>query len=348
LLKKIRKELINTTMQKSDHFNGEKFFNPTIPPSSGPSLKSIFKMLKQKRSKWPSYVENKAAPRLNEALSAGDISITFVNHATFLIQLSGLNILTDPVWSKRASPISWAGPKRVRKPGIEFDKLPEIDLILISHNHYDHLDIATLRKLSKRFSPTVLVASGDKKLVESAGFKNVYQFDWWEEIQINPDLKVTFTPAQHFSSRSLTDRNKSLWGSYMVSYRGQLIYFGGDAGYSNHFSEIKKRLGAPDIALLGIGAYEPRWFMKTMHMNPSEAVMAHKDLESRQSIGMHFGTFKLSSEAIDQPLIDLKEALVTEGLSHDKFVTLEEGETRIYRYGETRPGISLSGLESKQ
>jgi L-ascorbate metabolism protein UlaG (beta-lactamase superfamily) len=330
----------------SDHFDGEKFFNPTLPqPGSGPSFSSIIKMLRLKRSKWPVFVENKAVPRVNEKLAAGGISVTFINHATFLIQLPGLNILTDPVWSNRASPVQWAGPKRVRKPGIAFDELPDIDLILISHNHYDHFDKKTLKKLSRKFNPVVLVAAGDKRLARSTGFKNVHEFDWWEEIQLSPDLKITFAPAQHFSSRSLWDRNRSLWGSYMVSYCGQLIYFGGDAGYCGHFSEIKKRLGAPDLALLGIGAYEPRWFMKNMHMNPAEAVKAHLDLGAKNSVGMHYGTFQLSFEAHDQPLIDLKAAIENEGVPQDSFVTLFEGETRIFGSGVER-AFEKSEIES--
>jgi L-ascorbate metabolism protein UlaG (beta-lactamase superfamily) len=253
-----------------------------------------------------------------------------VNHATFLIQIPGGNILTDPVWSERASPFRWIGPKRVRKPGVKLDDLPKIDLILISHNHYDHLDIDTLETLNKRFAPRVLVAAGDKQLVKNTGLTDVRELDWWDDVQISSQLQVTFTPTQHFSSRGLFDRQHSLWGSYMIKNLGRLIYFGGDAGYSSHFSEIKRRLGSPDIALLGIGAYEPRWFMKPMHMNPAEAVKAHENIGSKQSIAMHNRTFRMSAEAIDQPQKDLKVALLKAGIPESKFVTLSEGETRIY------------------
>ena len=314
----------------SDHFDGERYYNPTLPQNFVPSISSVFKLLLEGRSKWPKYVPNTAVPQLNEKLASNDVAVTFVNHATFLLQISGLNILTDPVWSRRVSPFRWLGPARVRKPGIAFDELPNIDLILLTHNHYDHMDLDTLTKLNQRFAPTVLVSTGNKTLLRSIGFEDVHELDWWDDIQINPALKITFAPTQHFSGRSLWDRQKSLWGSYMLHYRNRLIYFGGDSGYSSHFSEIRQRLGPPDLSFLGIGAYAPRWFMKPMHMNPEEAVQAHQDLESRQSIGMHFGTFQLSSEAIDQPKIDLEAALSQQDVPDEQFVTLAEGETRIY------------------
>lgn len=291
--------------------------------------------MSEKRSAWPGPVENTAIPRLHEKLGPNEVAVTFVNHATFLIQMAGLNILTDPVWSDRIGSFGWLGSDRVRNPGVAFDDLPRIDLILISHNHYDHLDLDTLKRLSEKFSPTVLVPIGDKDLVKSAGFTDVRELDWWEDIEIGQGLKITFTPTQHFSRRGLFDLQKSLWGSYLVQARGKRVYFGGDAGYSIHFAEIKERLGAPDIALLGIGAYEPGWFMQAIHMNPAEAVKAHNDLGAKQSIAMHFGTFQLSSESIDQPPADLKTALAQEGVPEDRFVVPTEGETRIYRYGST-------------
>ena len=200
-------------------------------------------------------------PRLNETLGANEVAITFVNHATFLIQTGGITILTDPVWSERASPFRRIGPKRVRKPGVAFKVLPAVDIVLLSHNHYDHLDVSTLTKLRQRFAPTVLTAAGVAKIVAPIGFKDVRELDWWDKIQFNDTLNVTFVPAQHFSARGLFDRQKCLWGSYMIESRGCRVYFAGDTGYSTHFSDIRNRLGSPDIAMLGIGAYEPRWFM---------------------------------------------------------------------------------------
>jgi L-ascorbate metabolism protein UlaG (beta-lactamase superfamily) len=219
----------------------------------------------------------------------------------------------------------------VRKPGVEFESLPRIDVVLLSHNHYDHLDLATLRRLRQRFDPAVLAAAGDACVLQPLGFTHLRELDWWEQAAIRDTLKITFVPAQHFSGRGLFDRRKSLWGGYVIESLGRLVYFSGDTGYSSHFSDIKSRLGSPDIAILGIGAYEPRWFMTPVHMNPAEAVRAHGDLSAKQSIGMHFGTFQLTTEAIDQPKADLKAALAQNGISDAAFVTLHEGETRIYR-----------------
>jgi L-ascorbate metabolism protein UlaG (beta-lactamase superfamily) len=322
-----------TKTSRSDHFDGNRFFNPTLPKSFAPSWRSTLKMAREPRSRWPAWVENKGVPRLNETLAAGDVAVTFVNHATFLIQTGGNTILTDPVWSERVSPFLRIGPKRVRKPGVAFEDLPKIDIILLSHNHYDHLDVATLMRLRERFGPAVFAAAGDARLLAPLGFKDMRELDWWDEIQVNDTLAVTFVPAQHFSARGLFDRQKSLWGGYVIRSRGRRIYFAGDTGYSLHFSDINARLGPPDIAMLGIGAYEPRWFMRPIHMNPAEAVRAHQDLRSRQSIGMHFGTFQLTAEAIDQPQADLKRALSESGIPESEFVTLHEGETRIYPAG---------------
>lgn len=293
----------------------------------------IFKMFSEKRSTWPDFVENEGKPNFQDKPEVDQISLTFINHATFLLQIGGINILTDPVFSCRVSPFKWVGPARVRKPGIEMEKLPKIDLIIISHNHYDHLDLQTLYKLADKHSPQVLVPLGDKDLVERCGFKDVIEMDWWEHIQIKPGLKVIFAPARHFSGRGLFDRMKSLWGSYMIQYKDKRVYFGGDSGYSFHFKEIRKLLGDPDIALIGIGAYEPEWFMKPVHMNPAEAVQAHFDIGAKQTIAMHFGTFQLSSEGIEQPLTDLKTALSEKGVSPEKFYPLNEGESKAFLNG---------------
>jgi L-ascorbate metabolism protein UlaG (beta-lactamase superfamily) len=315
---------------RSDHFDGRRFFNPTLPKPSAPSRLSVLRMMREPRSRWPAWVENKGVPRLDEPLGAGQIAITFVNHATFLIQTGGLTILTDPVWSERASPFRRIGPRRVREPGVAFDDLPRIDIVLLSHNHYDHLDVATLARLRRRFTPTVLAAAGDGRLLRPLGFARLHELDWWDAIELNDALKITFVPTQHFSARGLFDQRKSLWGGYMIETRGRRVLFGGDAGYSTHFADIRTRLGAPDIAMLGIGAYEPRWFMQPLHMNPAEAVRAHRDLGAKQSIGMHFGTFQLTTEAFDAPKADLERALVESGIPDSEFVTLEEGETRIF------------------
>ncbi|WP_339388559.1 MBL fold metallo-hydrolase [Planctobacterium marinum] len=320
----------NERKSRSDHFDGKKYYNPTLQKQFSPGLSDIYQMMREGRPDWPDRIENKGVSQLDATLGPDDFSLTFVNHATFLIQFAGVNVLTDPVWSERASPVSWIGPKRVRKPGIPISKLPNIDLILISHNHYDHLDIKTLKLLSDKFNPVVVVPIGDKKLLNSVGIRNVKELDWWESISMEEGSTITFTPTQHSSARGLFDRDKSLWGSYFIKYRQRSIYFGGDAGYSSHFSETRKRLGPPDVALLGIGAYAPRFFMKSIHMDPAEAVLAHKDLGANQSVGMHFGTFQLSSESFDQPLKELGIALLEQGVKESAFTTLQDGETRLF------------------
>lgn len=311
----------------SDHYDGKRFFNPTLEKQFSPGLADMVKMLRQGRPKWPKSMENSGLFRKVDKPGPGEVYVTFVNHASFLIQFYQLNILIDPVWSQRASPISWAGPKRVRKPGIILEELPKIDLILLTHNHYDHLDIRTLKKIYLKFSPSVCVALGDKALMESIGITNVLEMDWWDSEEINSETRITFTPSQHFSARGLFDRYRSLWGGYYIEYGSRSIYFGGDGGYSSHFTDIKGRLTSPEIAILGIGAYAPRFFMKPIHMNPAEAVKAHIDLGARQSIGMHFGTFQLASEAFDQPLADLKVAKEEAGIPEDGFIVIPEGET---------------------
>ncbi|MBW9060411.1 MBL fold metallo-hydrolase [Agrobacterium pusense] len=312
----------------SDHFDGTRFFNPTLSQRFSPGFSDIVGMMKEGRPKWPRHIENLASPSFNEDLGSNGIAITFVNHATFLIQLPGLNILTDPVWADRVSPISWIGPKRVRSPGVLLEDLPRIDLVLISHNHYDHLDIGTLKELHRRFRPRAIVPIGDRRLVESTGMIVIAELDWWESVDVG-DARITLNPAQHSSSRTLFDRDRSLWGSYFVRRHSNSIYYGGDGGYCTHFSDIGKRMGSPDVAILGIGAFAPRWFMKPIHMDPAEAAQAHKDLGARLSIGMHFSTFQLASEAFEQPTADLKVAVEKEGLAPGSFITLKEGETRV-------------------
>ncbi len=315
--------------EKSDHFNGKRFFNPTHP--KGHTLGDLFRFFVSYRPKrWPKEVKNDISLDLHSNLSDNEVAITFVNHATLLIQVNGANILTDPVWSERASPVSFAGPKRARKPAIKIDELPKIDFVLVSHNHYDHMDLATLNLLNERFSPTFLVALGDRKKLERLGAKHIVEMDWWQQFEASSELKFIFTPTQHFSGRTPFTFSKSLWGAFVIKSKGHLIYFGGDAAYSTYFTETTKRLGEMDLSLIPIGAYEPRWFMKSVHMNPEEAVQAHLDLKSKRSIGIHFGTFQLTEEKIDQPVIDLKIAMKLRSLNNEDFNTLNEGQTEKF------------------
>ncbi len=308
---------------KSDHYDGEKFFLPW-----GDDLKSFWSVIKWKLTSssepWPDQIPVKNYP-FRPLGNSETASATFINHATFLLQFPGLNVLTDPIYSERAGPFGFVGPQRVRSPGIPFESLPPIDVVVVSHNHYDHMDIETLKKLDAKFHPLFLVPLGDEKLLKSENIEHVQALDWWDEVRVK-NVRFIFAPAQHWSARHLWDKNKCLWGSWMIDSGVLKVYHGGDTGYGRHFLDIKTRLGAPDLALLPIGAYEPRWFMRYYHMNPEEALKAHLDLEARTSIGMHFGTFQLTDEGIDRPLNDLKLAQEKQKISQDKFFILDQGE----------------------
>ena len=225
----------------------------------------------------------------------------WIGHSTFLINNGDLTILTDPIFSERASPLTFAGPKRLIKPVIKIKDLPEVDVITISHNHYDHLDINSLRKIQKKFpNVKILVPKGDLKLLRNYNLNNGFEFLWWEEIAFN-NTKFIFTPAQHWSARGIRDRNKSLWGSWFIKNEDKNIFHAGDTGYSDDFMEIRNRLGAVDFAMIPIGAYDPQWFMSYSHVNPEEALSIAKDLDAKKSIGMHWGTFILTDEPVLEP-----------------------------------------------
>ena len=225
----------------------------------------------------------------------------WIGHSTFLINNGDLTILTDPIFSERASPLTFAGPKRLIKPVIKIKDLPKVDVITISHNHYDHLDVNSLRKIQKKFpNVKILVPKGDLKLLRNYNLNNGFEFLWWEEITLN-NTKFIFTPAQHWSARGLRDRNKSLWGSWFIKTEEKNIFHAGDTGYSDDFIEIRNRLGPVDFAMIPIGAYDPQWFMSYSHVNPEEALSIAKDLDAKKSIGMHWGTFILTDEPVLEP-----------------------------------------------
>ena len=225
----------------------------------------------------------------------------WIGHSTFLINNGDLTILTDPIFSERASPLTFAGPKRLIKPVIKIKDLPKVDVITISHNHYDHLDVNSLRKIQKKFpNVKILVPKGDLKLLRNYNLNNGFEFLWWEAITLN-NTKFIFTPAQHWSARGLRDRNKSLWGSWFIKNEDKNIFHAGDTGYSEDFIEIRNRLGAVDFAMIPIGAYDPQWFMSYSHVNPEEALNIAKDLDAKKSIGMHWGTFILTDEPVLEP-----------------------------------------------
>ncbi len=318
----------------SDHCDGTHFFNPEPTIRTGANERGgqrggiwRFLLARLQRdesvwSRWPKHVENQAFPP-----PGGEASLSWIGHSTFLLRLPGLNVLTDPVFSQRCSPVQFAGPKRVRAPGIALADLPPIDVILLSHNHYDHMDIDSLRALY-RHSPGVRIVTtlGNTAYLAKKRLPHVIELDWWQEETVH-GATITVTPARHFSSRTLWDRNETLWGGLYLDYRGHKIFFAGDTGYTKYFAEIRHRLGAPTLAMLPIGAYEPRWMMGPVHINPAEAVQAMLDLDATRAVGMHFGTFQLTAEPIDAPIHDLKAAMLAADQPLERFFTLEAGES---------------------
>ncbi len=307
----------------SDHFDGERFFNPGR--ANGRGNAAVPKMLAEPRQPWPSSVPvqpQRPAPHPPEAW----VTLTFVGHSTFIIQTGSATIITDPVFSRRASPLSFIGPRRVREAAVDLEHLPPIDIVLLSHNHYDHCDLTSLRHIRKRFDPVIVTPLRNGRIARKAGYRRVEELDWWEQTHAAP-LPITMTPAQHFSARTPFDRNRALWGSFVVDVEDRRLFFAGDSGYAGHFADVRERIGDIHLALLPIGAYEPRWFMRDIHMNPEEAVQAHLDLGSAHSVGMHFGTFRLTTEAIDEPERALHEAKREKGLHDSAFRTLDFGQS---------------------
>ncbi|MDE2318458.1 MAG: MBL fold metallo-hydrolase [Rhodospirillales bacterium] len=319
------------SISETDHFNGTHFFNPE-PARHGPTRRrsGLLRFIRARLSRdpaawstWPAHIENKPYPPPDPAQP----SVTWIGHSSFLLCLEGLTVLTDPVFSERCSPLRFAGPKRVRAPGLAIEALPRIDLILLSHNHYDHMDIASLRLIRKRFPAAHIVTSlGNAAFLKRQRLPGATELDWWHTTTIH-GAHITATPARHFAARTLWDRNETLWAGFMLNHHGQKIYFAGDSGYTKFFNEIHHRLGASDLALLPIGAYAPREMMATVHINPAEAVQAFQDLHAKRAIGMHFGTFQLTAEPIGAPEQDLALALAEAGIPPEAFFTLDVGET---------------------
>jgi N-acyl-phosphatidylethanolamine-hydrolysing phospholipase D len=269
-------------------------------------------------------------------------AITWVGHASMLVQAGGLNVLTDPVFSQRASPVQFIGPKRAQPPGLALADLPRVDVVLLSHNHYDHLDTDSVQAIAARSAaaglPTLfLVPLGMKSWFASRGITHVVEMDWWDR-QVYRGVEFNFTPVQHWSARSLGDRSQTLWGGYAVFAPDLHWYFSGDTGYSKDFEDTRARFadrqglgqgGGFDLALIAVGAYEPRWFMSGQHVNPAEAVQIHRDLGAKRSVGVHWGTFELTDESLDQPPRDLAQARTAQGLKDEDFSLMAIGETRV-------------------
>ncbi len=277
------------------------------------------------RQKWPRNIRNKVFELPSARVMAKELSVTWIGHSTVLIQTAGLNILTDPFFSSRASPFQFAGPKRIRDPGIAINDLPQIDLILLSHNHYDHLDAPALAALKKVHNPKLITT------LNNGGYVKNYpctELDWRESVEYR-GARITLMPALHWSKRSILDTNKALWGAFVIESAGGVIYFAADTGYGTGqtFHEVKSKIGAPRLSLLPIGAYEPRWFMKPQHMNPDEAVRAHLDLGSAKSLAIHHGTVQLTDEAVDAPVLALEEAMARHKIKKADFIVSEIGQS---------------------
>lgn len=313
----------------SDHCDGRRFFNPRFHLNR--TLADIWRWKWSARpAPWPSRVSVAVSspPALPPEATA---IVTWVTHATVLIQTRMGNLLLDPAYSRHAGPFGRLGPRRVHPPAIAFDRLPEIDAVLLSHDHYDHCDLPTLRRLARRSTRTrVITPLGNAGLVQRAGFppQRIVELDWWNKWELAPELCVTATPSRHWSNRLSGKRNRRLWSGFYLHVRDGRVYCAGDTGYDEQmFNDIAQRCGRPDLAVLPIGAYEPRWFMAAQHCNPEEAVRIHRELGARRSFGVHWGTFQLTDEARDTPPRDLTAARQAAGVSDTEFLLLAPGES---------------------
>jgi L-ascorbate metabolism protein UlaG (beta-lactamase superfamily) len=302
------------------HFDGKRFFSP-----GAPQMRSFRDLLRWKFTTRPApsprFISDVQPSKPPASVEGDQLRVTLVNHSTLLLQQNGLNILTDPIWSDRAGPFRYIGPRRHRAPGVHFDDLPSIDAVLLSHNHYDHLDLATLRRLAHRGQSEFIVPLGVASLLRSQNIGPVHELDWGQSHQLRR-ATIHCAPAQHFSARGIFDRNRTLWCGYVIDAAGRSIYFAGDTAFGDHFALIRAHFGTPRLALLPIGAYQPRWFMSPVHMDPEEAVRAHHILGAQTSIAIHHGTFQLTDEALDTPKKRLDECA-----SGDSFLVLNNGQS---------------------
>ncbi len=310
----------------SDHFDGERFHNvKPVDHSFGRFLKWTSS---RTPGRWRDWTDAEPGPAPPERVGRGDLRVTFVNHATVLVQMDGLNILTDPIWSDRCSPFAWAGPRRRRPPGIRFGDLPPIDVVLISHDHYDHLDVPTLERLDSEHQPRFLAGLGNAAFLNRNGIDRADQLDWWHTATLSETVRLHCVPAQHWSGRGVGDRNQTLWCGFVIEGPAGVIYFAGDTGFGPHFAQIRDRFGPPRLALLPIGAFMPRWFMSPFHISPAEAVRVHRILGAGTSVAIHFGTFPLADDDEDEPVELLTRALEEADEPRPNFWVLDFGEGR--------------------
>jgi L-ascorbate metabolism protein UlaG (beta-lactamase superfamily) len=306
---------------RSDHFDGREFHN--LEPTAVRGFRDLLCWRRTSRpGPWSEWIDSKPGPTPESRVA--DLRVTHVNHSTVLIQMDGMNLLTDPVWSDRASPVSWAGPRRHRVPGLRFEDLPPIDVVLLSHDHYDHLDVSTLRRLAVAHGPRFVVPLGVGALLRSKRIGRVEELDWGQAAKGAP--RISSVPAQHFSGRGLRGRNTTLWCGYVIEGRGGPVYFAGDTGWGPHLRDIRLQFGPVRLALLPVGAFLPRWFMAPVHLSPQDAVEAHRALEASTSVGIHYGTFRVADDGIDEPRVELERAAA--GAGDPRFWLLPFGEGR--------------------
>lgn len=322
----VNRERLTALAAEANH-NGRRYYNRHRTPHHG--LAAFLRWQWQTRGRFPAR-QHFPLQQPDPARLAGPATkpqLTWIGHASFLFQYQGWNLLTDPVFSQRCSPFSFAGPKRAVPPALTVAQLPEINAVLISHNHYDHLDRQTVRQLQARFGDGIqwFVPSGVKPWLRAQGVRQITELGWWQSV-CHDQAEVFFLPTQHFSGRGPGDHNHTLWGSWRVNFPDFSLYFAGDTGYAPLFQEIGTTLGPVDLALLPIGAYEPRWFMAPVHINPAEAVRIHQDIRARQSVAMHWGTFVLTDEPLDEPPRALRRALAEQGLPANDFLIPDHGQ----------------------
>ncbi len=312
----------------SDHFNGQTFYNITDATDANrfTDRPSFWKwVLSRPKNTWV-WRDSATSTKPVERVMGNDVVVTFVNHATVLVQTQGINILTDPMWSERASPFSFIGPRRYQAPGITFRDLPPIDVVIISHNHYDHMDVPTLRRIIDEWHPRIYVPLANASYLTDRGIEGVEDLDWWQVKQITSTVSISSVAAQHFSSRGITDRNKTLWGGYIIDTPNGQIYIAGDTGYGPFVQEIKKRYTNIRLGFIPIGAFKPEWFMGPVHVSPDEAIQIQQELRIDTVIGMHFGTFHLADDTQDEPALRIKDVLQSLGSSAPDFRVPTNGQ----------------------